>query len=342
MSAVSGKRKKAIDQILRSKKKSDRTIKAIVQSVSAEVQPKKRKKWSVRIIRGDIADMRRKGAPIEPKKHSDFFRATKEFYYYGYSDPTYRWESAAAVPKHLLPLQTACAFLSPYKNIEPVEQLIAYTKKVEREVPEALPNRKIPVYFSPLAENQVKPKVWNAALSAATNRRMLAITYTGWKGQSAKKPRRIAPYAIVQLEGEWYIYGTAQLLDDAPRQYKMSRILSAKETMASFEIPENMDMKKILSDSFGQFICIDDLQEITVRFKKEVAMLVREKQWQAQQKVCEHKNGEVTITFPVSKAGSWPYYHALRWILSWGSDAEVLEPPELKKLVAEEVKKMAK
>lgn len=344
MSAVADGRKKVIDAVLRSAKlkNRDRTIEKIVRAVSRALPGPGGEAWSERIIKNDIAEMRKRGAPIVSKKFTDFYREKRPFYYYEYANSYYKWDAVATVPEHLYPLQVACAFLSPYQDMEPVKKLIAYTKKIERSVPEDAVLPDVPVYFSPLARNQVKPGVWDAILSAATHRRVLEITYKGWKGQSAKKPRRIAPYAIVQLEGEWYLYGTAQLQDDAPRQYKMSRILTAKETMLEFDLPESMEeMEEILSYSFGQFICTDDLEEMTVRFKKRIAMLALEREWQAQQNVTgPDENGDITITFPVSKAGPWPYYHAIRWILSWGSDIEVLEPQELKDLVRKEVEKM--
>lgn len=280
-------------------------------------------------------------APIWSDEYEDDEGKFHSFYYYG--DETYRWPEMEFDLGDMQSLQLAVALLEPYKNLPAIKHLRGVAEKISEGIGQTQGEKLgIPVYFSPLADNEIDPEIWVVVLGAATRRKILAITYSGWKKQNPNQPRRIAPYAIVQLEGEWYIVGTAGLTDESLRQYKMNRILTAKETKAPFVIPADFDVEKILSNTFGRFIGLGEEETVTIRFAKDVATQIAGQKWHPQQKLSKpNKKGERTLTFPVSKAGPWPYYHVKSWILSWGANAEVLAPAELKDLVRQEIQKMA-
>ena len=68
--------------------------------------------------------------------------------------------------------------------------------------------------------------------------------------------------------------------------------------------------------------------KVTVRFSSKVADYIREKKWHASQKLRELKNGGVELQMTLSSL-----VEVERWILSWGGDASVIEPPELSRNV---------
>ena len=74
-----------------------------------------------------------------------------------------------------------------------------------------------------------------------------------------------------------------------------------------------------------------------VRFGRQVAQNVAEVTWHKTQQL--QFNADGTLDFRVTVSGlneiSW-------WILGYGDQAEVLEPPELRKMIAERIKRMAK
>ncbi len=77
-------------------------------------------------------------------------------------------------------------------------------------------------------------------------------------------------------------------------------------------------------------------REVVVRFSRMVAQNVAEVKWHKTQQIELHDDG--TADFRVTVSGlneiSW-------WILGYGDQAEVLEPPELRQLIADRAKRMA-
>ena len=76
--------------------------------------------------------------------------------------------------------------------------------------------------------------------------------------------------------------------------------------------------------------------DVVVRFGKLVAQNVAEVNWHKTQRLAWRDDG--TLDFHVTVSGlneiSW-------WILGYGDQAEAIEPPELRRLVAERAKRMA-
>ena len=65
-------------------------------------------------------------------------------------------------------------------------------------------------------------------------------------------------------------------------------------------------------------------QRIRIRFSKDVAYLVKERQWHPTQMITLNKNGDVTLTMQTGGLDEMA-----SWILSWGPNAQVLAPPAL-------------
>ncbi|MEI7946518.1 MAG: WYL domain-containing protein [bacterium] len=202
----------------------------------------------------------------------------------------------------------------------------------------------VPISFSSEKTSDVDPEVWNAVIQATMRHRRLQINYRkGWGNEDGKTEKRsIHPYHIVNLQGAWYLLGTASATDMALRQYAMSRIQEAKVLDHHFDIPETFDIKKIMDVTFGQFIGDPDrVETVHVRFSQRVAPLVQSRHFSGREERAVLPDGSIELKFPASSEGPWPYYHIKSWILSWGSDIEVLGPEQLKALVAEEIKKLA-
>ncbi len=88
-------------------------------------------------------------------------------------------------------------------------------------------------------------------------------------------------------------------------------------------------------DTFSAFVS-EAAAIVKVRFTKRIAPYIRESLWHWSQQITPLPDGgilyEVQVSYP--KEVAW-------WAMSWGSEAEVLEPQELREYVADEVRKMA-
>jgi predicted DNA-binding transcriptional regulator YafY len=67
------------------------------------------------------------------------------------------------------------------------------------------------------------------------------------------------------------------------------------------------------------------------------ARVVTERLWHSNQAIRKLKPDGSVIEFQADLSG---FEEITRWVLSWGSKAKVLGPPELKKQVREELEKM--
>jgi len=203
------------------------------------------------------------------------------------------------------------------------------------------PDELVPVSFATEKSDPIDPAVWSEVAGAIMAGKRVLISYRKRYGNESGKveKRNVAPYRIVNLQGVWYLLGTASEKDASLRQYAISCITSAKRLGQSFVIPSDFDMDKLLAVTFGQFIgSPDDAEEIHLRFTKQAAPRVLARQFSRSEKKTVLPDGGVELTFRASAAGPWPFYHIKSWVLSWGMDVEVLAPQRLKEIVDEEIR----
>jgi predicted DNA-binding transcriptional regulator YafY len=84
----------------------------------------------------------------------------------------------------------------------------------------------------------------------------------------------------------------------------------------------------VLGHTFN--LTLDDPVSVSIRFSPEGARRVRDRQWSATQTIEEHPGGTVVLSMETSGRDD-----VVAWVLSFGPDAEVLEPAELRKMVNE-------
>jgi predicted DNA-binding transcriptional regulator YafY len=79
--------------------------------------------------------------------------------------------------------------------------------------------------------------------------------------------------------------------------------------------------------------------EVHIRFEGYAARVVGERLWHSTQAILKLKPDSSVIEFQADLSG---LEEITRWVLSWGSKAKVLGPPELVKRVREELEGMMK
>jgi proteasome accessory factor B len=117
---------------------------------------------------------------------------------------------------------------------------------------------------------------------------------------------------------------------DAMRTYKVERITSATLTQDRYEIPSEFDPDRWLAHSWGIWSA-DTTPPVTVRlrFDASVAHRVRESIWHRSQELADLPDGGVELRVTVAGVTE-----IRPWIMSWGDTVEVLEPAELREIVA--------
>jgi proteasome accessory factor B len=133
-----------------------------------------------------------------------------------------------------------------------------------------------------------------------------------------------------------YLIGHDETVD-AMRTYKVERIRSATLTADRYEIPDDFDPDRWLAHSWGIWSS-DGTEVVQVRlvFDASVAHRVRESIWHRSQKLRDLPDGRVELAVKVAGI-----VEIRPWIMSWGDAVEVLEPPQLREVVATAVRRLA-
>lgn len=133
---------------------------------------------------------------------------------------------------------------------------------------------------------------------------------------------KIDPLKFFERGGGLYVFVRTTSFGDII-VLAVERIQKLTATSDSFVYPVDFDPDALMENTFGLFY--DDPVTVKIRFSTDQARYIRERRWAKKQKISTQKDGSLILTLATS---GW--YDVKRWILSFGSDAELLEPPELR------------
>lgn len=163
------------------------------------------------------------------------------------------------------------------------------------------------------------------------------VTFDYHKLTSDKPERRtVRPHHIGQIEHGWYVIAFDPARN-AMRTFALQRISNLQASKTKFTREAGFNARDHLGGGFGVWSYAGDQKrkhEVHVRFEGYAARVVAERQWHPTQAIRKLKPDGSVIEFQADLSG---LEEITRWILSWGSKAKVLGPPELKQRVAQEV-----
>ncbi|MBB5352147.1 putative DNA-binding transcriptional regulator YafY [Haloferula luteola] len=154
-------------------------------------------------------------------------------------------------------------------------------------------------------------------------------------GADQSEARKVQPLHLGEVDGGWYLIAHDPLRG-ALRTFSLVRMSRVRVLSETFERPSDFDGAAYLRKSFGVWSG-EGVEQVRVRLSGYAARMAQERRWHPTQEVevIDEKGEEVEVRFEV---GSLP--EVVRWVLSFGSKAKVIEPLELKERVAEEVRLM--
>ena len=158
----------------------------------------------------------------------------------------------------------------------------------------------------------------------------VAMTYKAANGETTD--RVMEPYRLLQQSGAWYVLAYCRLRK-AFRLFALHRITHYHLRDERFEVQEDFDADAWTKQLF-QVEHRNQIHRIKVRFAPSVAVYIKERTWHPTQTLTEHSDGSCTLEFDIPSLEE-----AKRWVLSYGSDAEVIEPQEFRSSVAEELQR---
>jgi predicted DNA-binding transcriptional regulator YafY len=137
--------------------------------------------------------------------------------------------------------------------------------------------------------------------------------------------RKVDPYKVWFYDGTIYLIGLCHLREEV-RMFALDRIKMLNLTDERFRIPKDFILDDFMRDSFK--VMHDELYTVKVRISPGWARWVGEKIWHESQKTKKMSDGSMEMIFQVAGLDE-----IKRWVLSFGPEAVILEPPELRELV---------
>jgi proteasome accessory factor C len=161
---------------------------------------------------------------------------------------------------------------------------------------------------------------------AAGNSCKVRISYHSGKATSATS-RVIHPYYVVFSHGAWYVIAHCEQ-SRGLRFFRADRIESAELADESFSRPEVLPVSELIP--MGKPFHGGDGEMLVVRYSPRVARWIAEREG-----LTPDADGHLIVTHGLAEE-EW----ALRHVLQYGPEAEVLSPPRIRRQVRERLEKM--
>lgn len=175
--------------------------------------------------------------------------------------------------------------------------------------------------------------VFDTVLDGLEQLRALHVTYYSLSRKTTKS-YVVHPLKLFEHRGCIYLFVRLPK-HDIIRILAVDRIKIAKLLDTVFAYPRDFDAEALLATAFD--LTLGDPITASIRFSAKEAPYVRERQWSDDQRIEDHSDGSCTLTLTTSGTRD-----LLRWLLSFGSGAEILSPPELRDALRDEALKLAR
>lgn len=175
-----------------------------------------------------------------------------------------------------------------------------------------------------------RQEVFERLLDALAQRRAVRIRYYRLQdGQFAQT--KVFPYRLLFSRRSWYLIGRSTLHRQV-RTFNVGRIQEVTLLEDRVQVPRGFTIDRYLRNAWHLIPEPGRDREVHIRFGPQVATNVAEVIWHKTQRVEPRSDGSLDFYVKVSGLNeiSW-------WILGYGDQAEVLQPPELRTLIARHI-----
>lgn len=141
-------------------------------------------------------------------------------------------------------------------------------------------------------------------------------------------PTRLAlhPYRICLVRQAWYLVG-CPLPEKQPKTYRIARFKSLRTVDAPAVVPAGFSLTEYMGNAWTVYRG-DRSYDVRILFTTEAAPLVQETIWHHTQAVQQNQDGSAVLSFTVDGLNEIVW-----WVLGWSGRAKVLDPPELREMV---------
>ncbi len=244
---------------------------------------------------------------------------------YYYTEVVNAFPTLKMTEGELVALLVAEKALQQYRGTSFEKPLLSAIAKMQESLPETisvnLDEVGRAISFRTRAEPVLDLEIFDILAKATAGHQQLEVTYRK-AGHAKSEPRRIDPYHLANINGEWFLFAYDHLRHDI-RTFVPARIKTARPTGKTFLPSRRFSVEQRLRGSFGVHSGQGEF-EVVIRFEPAVADYILEKKWHDSQTVRKLRNGGVELRLRLSSLEE-----VERWVLSWGGQAVVLRPAAL-------------
>lgn len=197
------------------------------------------------------------------------------------------------------------------KNIMSSSQLENLNSKAEQFV----------IDLSPWGANELLKESVASIRKAIENQKEIEFTYIDSEGK--RTSRRVEPYSLVLKGQKWYLYAWCHIRQDF-RLFKLSRIRELVATEACYK-PKKVSMGQLTYED--QWKTPENTISLELVFEKELESIVEE--WFGGE-LEKQEDGRLLAKMQIPE-NNWLY----GFILSFGMGVEVINPPHIRKILAD-------
>lgn len=154
--------------------------------------------------------------------------------------------------------------------------------------------------------------------------------YSASRDQTSR--REVDPYHLWFAGGGLYLIGYCHLRKEV-RLFAVERIRSIALTDHPYQMPLGFNVQEYVQDALN--IMRGRRIEVELLFSKKAAAWVKDKSWHPSQETSQLKDGRLKMILKVADNDE-----LVGWILSFGSQVQVVRPEALRQRVRAEAKKM--
>lgn len=141
--------------------------------------------------------------------------------------------------------------------------------------------------------------------------------------------RRIDPYHLRFSDGAWYCIGYCHGRKEI-RTFALDRMTSIEDTGEVFEVPADFSIEDYLAGSLA--IERGKLRRVVIEFDRTEAPYILGRRWHHSQVLEELPDGGLRMSLHIGGIGE-----VMRWVMSLGRHAWVVEPEDLRQEIAAEL-----
>ncbi|MEI7941858.1 MAG: WYL domain-containing protein [Candidatus Riflemargulisbacteria bacterium] len=151
--------------------------------------------------------------------------------------------------------------------------------------------------------------------SAIDEKKMLSVVHLDHTSSKKSVRMSVKPLKLTFLFGEWFLIALNE--KDEESKFALNKIVDLRILKTGFEIVQKKDV--VVNSS-------PTVLKVVVRFAKELAEVVNEKASGQSFDITKDDKGRVLMTFTSSDIEG-----TYRWLLSFGAQAEILEPTDMRR-----------